>query len=284
MKNIFFLVLVSLFASCIVKVPPDPPTLTVKPDTNVEISPISPVTFTIKGFGAEDLTKFEIETTPFFYKTDTVFQTFVHSYDFEPTLHIPELLPGLGEDSIVKVVFTLYDGFNAAQKTVNMKVVSGYPVISQDTAKLTYSKDTMYFYSTRYKEEMYYESQEDRELDFVLIYDETLGFVLASPSAFFVSTSLLDFGLTYNTSGKNHTRITRFTTPMGAVTPKFLYYMEVTDSFIDNNTGNGVGEENLEVGDMLAFETNDGRKGVLQVTSVNHNTKSLSFYMKIQIK
>ncbi|MBN2893750.1 MAG: hypothetical protein JXL97_17910 [Bacteroidales bacterium] len=282
MKKIIFIIIVGLFVSCIQKIPPDPPILTVKPDTNVIISPIDPVTFVINGYSAEDLTRFEIETTPFFYATDSVFKSFTHEYNFEATLNFPEILPGLTEDSIVTVTFHLFDGFNSTLKTVKMRVVSGYPIIRQDTATLVFGHDTTMFYASKYGEELYYISNEDLSIDFVLVYDNTLGFVIASPDAFYVSQKMVDLSYIYTTIGKNHTKITKFSTTIGSVTPKFLYYMTVSDAYINDNAGNGVGEEDLKIGDMLAFKCGDGRKGVLQVTDVNHATKSLTFFVKVQ--
>ena len=129
---------------------------------------------------------------------------------------------------------------------------------------------------------MYYDSINSDNLDLVVVYDNELGFILASPNAFFISQAMVDLNYNYSNSGKNHTSLTKFSTSMEQITPKFLYYMEVFDSYIDDNVGYGVGVANLLIGDMLAFETQDNRKGVLIITDLNYSTKSLTFFMKIQ--
>ncbi len=282
MKKLIFLIPILFIYSCIVKVPPDPPTLTVRPDTNITISPISPVLFTVTGSGNEDLTGFSIETDPFFYESDTTFTTFIHEFDYKITIRIPEILPNLEDDSIVKITFKLKDYYNATKEDVYVKVLSGYPQYRADTAVLTFAEDTTMFYSTEYAMPMYFESYENLNIDLILLYDTDLGFVLASPDAFYASQKFASLGYSYNVASKNHTKIARFNTNMSLITPKFLYYMEIVEAYINDNSGSGVGEENLQIEDMLAFECDDGRKGVLQVTQINEATHSLTFFIKVQ--
>ena len=100
-----------------------PPELTVTPEDQQNISAINNVTYNIKGFGNEDLKSFKLYTTPYFYKFDTTFGTFVHSLNFEITLQLPEILQDLPDDSIITVTFELADSYDKTTVIRTLKVI-----------------------------------------------------------------------------------------------------------------------------------------------------------------
>ncbi len=168
------------------------------------------------------------------------------------------------------------------KKVVKMKVVTGYLKVFQDTATLVFNSTGTMFYNTKLGLELDFYYANDLNIDLVLLYDNQLGFVLASPDAPFARQKFQDIGLNYFINEKNHTQITRFSTPMEFITEKFLFYMGLTDSYIADNETFGVGEEQLNVGDILAFKCADERKGVLKVIDINTVNQSLTFFMKVQ--
>lgn len=282
MKKIFFVILIIWLSSCVTKIPPEAPILSVTPDTNLSISPINPIVFTIDGSGAEKLIDFTIETNPFFYEYDTIFDSFVHFYTQEITVFMPDILPGLEVDSTADVIFSLNDGFHKTQKVIPVTIKTGFPMVLSDSTSLTFDVDSSMFYSTIYEMPLSFDSHESPDIDLVLIYDDQIGFTLASPDAVYVSQKMYSLGYTYSNTGKNHTKITPFSTSWQLIDDKFLYYVNVSESYINSNSGYGVGVSGLEIGDMLAFECDDERKGVLRVTNLNPYTKTLSFVIKSQ--
>ncbi len=284
MKKILALSLIIVFfTSCIKKVPPDEPELTITPDTNIIISAISPITLKITGFGNEELKRFSIGTNPYFFSMDTTFGTFVHSFDYETELRVPAVFPTLGPDSLVAVKFTLSDGFSKIKKEVYLKVISGFKNLTMDTATTYFKRDSAMFYSTTLRREMYFSEHHDSPADFVMLYDTTCGFVIASPDAYFATKKFTKLSQTYISNNKNHTKINKITTALENITPRFLYYLNITESFIQNNSTNGIGIDELKNGDMLAFECENGIKGIIVVKKAVPHKKSLEFYVKYQI-
>lgn len=282
MKKIYLFLITMLFFSCFEKQTILKPTLVILPDTTVNISLISPVAFSLNGFSNEDLKNFKVETHPFIYKFDSIFPEYTHKLEYQLILTLPEVMNNLPEDSIINVTFTLTDYFNITEINQQLKVIYGFPSFISDSVTLVFDNDTTMFFSFETGNVLSFNEIEDLNFDIVLVYDDDLGFILASPDAFYVSPKMVEILYYYTTTGKKHTALSSFLTSMDLIDAKFLYYMSVGDAYIDNNRANGVGVENLQVGDMLAIECSNGKKGVLEVYNINTETKSLSFFVKIQ--
>jgi hypothetical protein len=260
-----------------------PPELTVTPEDQQNISAINNVTYNIKGFGNEDLKSFKLYTTPYFYKFDTTFGTFVHSLNFEITLQLPEILQDLPDDSIITVTFELADSYDKTTVIRTLKVIDGYTPIFEGSGKLVYQRDTAIFFSFENEMPLKFDQITDRNFDLVFLKDTALGYIFASPTAVFSAYNLVHLGYSYSASNKSQTSLTRFNTNYSDVDKRFIYYLNVADSYIDDNIGNGRGEENLKVNDVIAFKTMNGKKGVLMISDIDSATNTISFDYKYQL-
>lgn len=282
MKNVMFILGLLLIFSCFPNQDIIPPDLTVSPSDTTEISSISPVTFNILGFGNEELSRFKISTVPFVYSEDTSFVALTNSIVLKSKISIIDNIPELGEDSIITVTFKLIDKYNTTEIVRYLKVISGYGYVDEDSAKLLYGTDTNFFYSCSTKSSFSFSEITKTNIDLVFIYDATDGFVLASPNAFYISDKLNFIGLFYDATGRNQTKMNKFSTDFSQVDAKFLYYLTVSGSFINDNGGNGYGSSNLKANDVIAFETENLKKGMIKIISTSIPEKSITFKIKIQ--
>jgi len=284
MKKYVFVFLTVLFAACIQDDPVlKPPVLTISPDTTAYISVIKPVEFKIEGYANEDLVDFEISTSPFIDEFDTLFPSFTHNLSKEFKFNLTATnMPELGSDSIITVTFRLSDSYNTTIVERYLKVYNGYPEYIVASSSMWYKADSSFFYSFDYFNEFTFTQIQDYSFDLVALYDDDLGFILASPDAFYISQKLNELAYIYSSSNRRRTQLSRITTPYENITSKFLYELSVSEQYIDENGQNGVGVENLQVGDVLVFNHNDGRKGAIHITETDSLARKLSFDFKLQ--
>jgi hypothetical protein len=267
------------------KPPMLPPSITVFPeDSIIQISPVKPDTFRIKAFSNEDLYKLEIYTNPNIYSLDSVFPTFTHSLDFSIIISVGDQIQSLPEDSIIKLKFTLRDHYMFDTVVKYLKLVSGYGKISEDSAELSYGHDSAFFYSFESKVALTFNNIQKKKFDLIFIDDTSgsNGFILCSPDAFYPSNKLSEIAYNYNATDQNHTKINGFATDYSDIDAKFLYNLDISDGYINDNEGDGGGHAHLKKGDILAFQLASGRKGVLKVTKLDSAKLKIGFVYKIQ--
>ncbi len=285
MKKILFIASLFLLFSCLPKQQIIPPTISVSPaDSVLCISAITKVTYHIKGRGDEDLTAFKITTKPYIFYKDTTYGVFTHSMEYVATISIPDNLPELGADSLIAVTFTLSDAFNDAKAVRYLRVVPGYGSVLTDSTTMCYNSDSAFFFSFENNRLYKYSeiSATDTNFDLVMMYNSSDGFVFASPDAYYVSQKISDIGLSYSGSGRIKTIMNKSTIDFSDVDARFLYNLTVSGSYIndDGNLGNGVA--GLKAGNVVAFETHAKKKGIIKITNIDANLKTLSFKYAIQ--
>jgi len=98
---------------------------------------------------------------------------------------------------------------------------------------------------------------------------------IASPDAYGLVFTYDLGGITYSIDDKNTTHICKVTSiqSLNEVTEDFLKDFVISDNFINDVSTNGIGVSNLQVGDFVAFETEDGYKGLFEI-------KALSLFKK----
>jgi len=114
------------------------------------------------------------------------------------------------------------------------------------------------------------------------VWTNELGYVLCSPDAPFLTTTLEKSGLTYSISGKNHTRFQPIQVEFEAVNAQYITNLRVSDSPIGSNIINGSGVGNLYENQIVAIQTVNGKKGVLKINSASKYSNQLTFTLKIQ--
>ncbi len=260
-----------------------PPNMTVTPtDSLIIVSPLKPVTFEITGFGNEDLKKFEITTTPYLFSVDTEMTGFSHNFYYKKKVEIPDLLPNLGKDSLVTVTFSLSDSYNTTKQTRTLRITAGYPQLTEDTVDLYFAFDSAMFYSALNKQKLTF-VETNQDFDMVAINDDNLGFVIASPNAFFAKLKLQQLSYNYDIDNKRITKFEKFSTLESEITPQFVYRMQVGENYINNDGNFGYGVNSLNKNDFIGFETQEGIKGVAIVDSLNDSTAMMRLRIFVQV-
>lgn len=284
MKKYLFIFLTIILVACENNLPEiDPPELSVSPDTIVNISTLNSAKFQITGFSSEDLITFSVSTTPYFENYDTIFPSFTHNIVKEIKFILSEVnMPVLTEDSLINVSFKLSDNFNTTEIKRTLRVVDDYPKLLVDSSYLVCLKDSSFFYSFQYLRPFNFIEISDFSFDLVALYDDDFGFVLASPDANFISQKLVEFTYFYNTTGKQHTSLSRVSLDFNDITPQFLQNMSPNEQFINDNGSNGVGVTLVHQGDVITYYDDNEKKGAILITEADINTKRLSFTFKYQ--
>jgi len=91
----------------------------------------------------------------------------------------------------------------------------------------------------------------------------------------------INIGEIYTTIGKNSTKFQFSTINYANVTSQQLTDMVVTTEYIGTGSSFGQGVDNIYVGNVIAFETQDGVKGILKVTADAKATATITVSVKI---
>jgi len=284
-KLLIFFSIILLISSCIDKEAPDLPNVIITPDTILEISPIDPVSYVITASSEEDLTGFKITSNPSIFIKDSTFENFTHEISVSTKIKLPQILQGLPEDSIVILTFEVSDTENTIQIEKQLKVVRGYIDILSDSTTMTSLPDGLFFYSTSDTTVHAYEEGMDMSnIDLAFIHDYDLGYTLCSPNANIVRDKLLEADIQYDATNKNLTKLTSFpNTYWFDINYKTIYNLSLVEEYVNGDPTNGIGINDLFPSKIIAFETHDQRKGVIQIKSTTKNGKQLEFYIKVQV-
>ena len=115
--------------------------------------------------------------------------------------------------------------------------------------------------------------------DIALIWQSTYGYSLCSPDAEWITELYSWNGITYTTDDKKHTKIMLLSSAnFDDINADYLEELNITEQTV---AGGGVGVTDLYVSDIVAFETNTGKKGVLQVVTNSKLTKNMTMDIKI---
>ena len=115
----------------------------------------------------------------------------------------------------------------------------------------------------------------DGQLAFIWHY--IYGFGILSPNAEFIASLYAYNGITYTINDKEETKIKLYSGNWDELNALTISQLNITSDVVEGG-GNGVQE--LETGDILVFETEDGRKGALKIT----NTAKISMFLTADIK
>ncbi|MBN2664451.1 MAG: hypothetical protein JXR68_12445 [Bacteroidales bacterium] len=279
MKNVkFFLgalavLAVTFFTACTestqVAVTINPTTTTAAPGDVVSYS----VTLTPDAINNGELGDFFIETadgTQLYSQSFTGGNTDTLSYDYTVPANAV-----VGED--ITLTFRAIDGKSGVEASTNatITVEIGLPDIVSATDIQTN------YVSTSLANSMMFVLGEtscttadgnSTDGDLAFVYQNTYGYSVCSPNATWIADLYNYNGVTYNTSNKNETKIALYNGNWADLDQTTINNLTVTTSTV---AGGGNGVQNLNEGDIVIFETADGRKGALLVKT---NAK-ISMYM-----
>jgi len=277
----FLFFLPFFWLGCLEIAPPVAPTLSVSPLENQNISKKKQVTFYVKGTDVEDIVSFELLSTPAIFKIDSTFAPFTHKVDFQITLIFPEVT-NVPEDSTIYLDFYLGNAELKARQTRILRIIKSSPEIISTIAILSDPPGGNFFYSTKTSLSYGYLSAENAIIDFAFLYSPDYGYMLCSPDAPFLSTTLTEGGQSYSTSAKNHTKFELRNVSWGSIEENYLNEALIVDNAIAGNALLGSGIVNLAASQIILFQTSDGRKGALKVESTTKSGKVLTLTVKVQ--
>jgi hypothetical protein len=117
------------------------------------------------------------------------------------------------------------------------------------------------------------------EIDVAFVWQEIYGITLASPnSSWFANTANENTtnNPVWSTIGKNEIKLQKISNiNWDDVTAELINSLTVTSTYVDDNEDYGIAATNLIEGDLVAFETPDGIKGIIKVVSAQGETKSV---------
>jgi hypothetical protein len=119
----------------------------------------------------------------------------------------------------------------------------------------------------------------DGELAF--FWDNTYGYCILSPNAYFIAIYYSYFGITYTTDNKQETKIQKYSSSWQDLTSETIDELNITSEWAQVG---GIGVQELEVGDIIVFETADGRKGALLVKINAKIDMSMTVDLKYQVQ
>ncbi len=178
--------------------------------------------------------------------------------------------------------------FNSTKLRISINVVDAPEV---DTIGLqTITGITARYISTSLDNEMMFYltdsnvlvlSAKDSIGDLAFVYQHTYGYSICAPNADWIHDLYSYNGINYTTSNKKETKIQLYTGNWADLTLETIDSLTVITSTI---AGGGNGVQNLNEGDIVIFETEDGRKGALLVKTNVKITRRMTAdfkYLKI---
>jgi len=116
--------------------------------------------------------------------------------------------------------------------------------------------------------------------DLAFVWDETYGYSIVSPDAQWIADIFAEEGINYSVDDKQESKMQKHDSVWTYFDQQTINDMEIVTHTLQGGDGNGV--QNLNEGDILVFETNDGRKGVMKINVVTKLEKYLSVDVKYQ--
>lgn len=222
---------------------------------------------------------------------NTVDSTELRTQNYTGTISITDSLefivsPDAIEGSIITLSFSVIDTKSGIEtkEYCQITVELGYPTIF--TANDVQSN----YISTSLDNNMIFNLEEtgvtmkggnfsDGELAFV--WQDNYGYSIVSPNSSWITTLYNSQipTITYTTDDKQETQIMVYSGSWADLTQKDIDGLEITPESI---TGGGIGVQKLAEGDIIVFETEDGRKGALLVKTNAKASKYLIADLKYQ--
>lgn len=222
---------------------------------------------------------------------NTVDSTELRTQNYTGTISITDSLefivsPDAIEGSIITLTFSVIDTKSGLEtkEYCQITVELGYPTI------FTANDIQANYISTSLDNNMIFNLEEtevtmedgnfsDGELAFV--WQNEYGYSIVSPNSSWITTL---YGsqtpvIIYTTDDKQETQIMVYSGSWADLTQKDIDGLEITPESI---TGGGIGVQKLAEGDIIVFETEDGRKGALLVKTNAKASKYLIADLKYQ--
>ncbi len=185
----------------------------------------------------------------------------------------------------IMLTFCAYDGNSNIQTCKNASISVGIDIPQIKT----FNDVQAFFSSTDTANSMMFILNEDEILlmganstnsDLAFVWDEIYGYSIVSPNAQWIADVYAEEGINYSVDDKQESKIQKHDSVWAYFDQQTINDMEILTQTLQGGDGNGV--QNLTEGDILVFQTNDGRKGVMKVNVVTKVEKYLSVDLKYQ--
>ncbi len=113
--------------------------------------------------------------------------------------------------------------------------------------------------------------------DLAFIFQASFGYCISSPDASWIHNIFYYNNLIYNLNNKKNTKIQKFNGKWNNITGDLLAKTKIIS---DTLALGGLGVQNIQVADVLLFETETGFKGALWVKKINKTTKNITVDFK----
>jgi len=209
-------------------------------------------------------------------------------------------IPQPANDAVVKYTFTFkvtdeaglfqdttYTIYATTTKTIPDAVTEFKAVKLQynNGSSTSYASSTPFYQLTKTAVKAVGPAAPAADINAVLAYQATTyGLVLASPTASWIATMFnINVDGSYTTTGKLETKLMKSSLNYATATPTEIAKMVVTSSSINGTASLGIGVANLVVGDVVAFETSTGVKGLIKITANAKADATITSDIKVSI-
>lgn len=281
-KILFYVCCIFLLqVSCVEPIPPLPPSMTISPDSIMEISTLKSVKYNVSVSSNEELTNFKITSDPTIFTKDTMFDVFTHKTNFSFDLKLPYMLNEIPEDSIITLTMEISDEYSSTKATRLLKITDAYSTIISKTIKLDTPPEGRFLYSFSADSLFYITDNFKAFADLAFYWDSVYKFVLCSSDAKFLKDKLTPT-YTYDYTIMHHTKMQRIYQSWSEIDAQNLYELSIYENFINGNPLLGVGIDKLVNDNIIGFELSDGRKGAIKVIQTAKSGNSITLYIKLQ--
>ncbi len=184
----------------------------------------------------------------------------------------------------VELTFYIYDDNNKFSTEYSNLVIAKYPppsfikssgIFFFSTTSLNYSMMLIFKDTSCYTADAH-----NINGDITFIWQPEYNYTLASPDAETIATVYDDAGITYSYAGRKHSSIMEYSGEFNDITELELNEIVFTETILRRG---GSGVEMLLIGDKIAFQLQDGRKGILEVLSCAKKGEKLNKSMYFNV-
>jgi len=191
-------------------------------------------------------------------------------------------VPADAGGSVLQLIFHAEEGNTGKYSTDTAIINVEYSIIIEDyNVKATYV-------STSLENQMMYILNNDGVTtdggtstsgDLAFVWQSAYGYSICSPDAEWITMLFEANGLNYTTNDKKNTKIMKYNGNWDDLNDASINELSITSETLE---GGGNGVQNLNEGDIVIFETSDGRKGALKVKTNAKITKNMIADFKYQ--
>ena len=200
------------------------------------------------------------------------------------SFNVKYTVPEDAANTTITLTFTAIDGKSGYSTTESARIIvgSGLPeIVETKDVKATYVSTTL-------ENNMMYVLGADgvttangssTDGDLAFVWQNTYGYSICSPDAQWIHDLFAANGQNYTTSDKKNTKIMKYNGNWDDLNQETINALQITSETV---SGGGNGVQNLNEGDIVVYETADGRKGALKVNTNTKVTKYMTADLKYQ--